>query len=153
MSNENKPEFGKTNLGPKWWHPHGIKMVMRARAKREPLIIESGVARLEIKRSSGGGCMAKWRIVHELSSHVDGEVFMTEKEFKQAFGLSGMTEDSGKEMLSEYGGTAASPGVFIRFEEWLNMPCPGTGHNGDPNISLKITHEIKKEAMRFIDGN
>jgi len=153
MNEGNKPEFGKSNLGPRWWHPHGIKMVMRNRGKREPLIIESGVARLEIKRNSGGGCIAAWRIVHDSLSGVDGRVLMTEKEFKHAFGLVKQSDDLGDEILSEYGGTAASPGVFIRYEEWLNIPCPGTGLSGDPNISLKITHEMKKEAIRFIDGN
>jgi hypothetical protein len=153
MIEEIRPEFGPSGIGPKWWHPHGIKMIMPKRQKRGHLIMESGAAHLEISKNSGGGCTADWKIRHTMSSVVNGSIFMTEKEFKQAFGISEQTDEFGDDILAEYGGSSARAGVFIRYQDWLNLPCPGTGHDGDPNISLKLTEEIKKEAKSFIDGN
>lgn len=153
MIKEKAPIFGISGIGTKWWHPHGIKLILAERKTRGPLVIESGASRLEISKNPGGGFVADCRIRHIMTSVAHGRIFTTEKEFKHAFDIAVQTDENGSEVLLEYGGTAASTGVFIRYKDWLNLPCPGTGFDGDPNISLKLTEEIKKEAKSFIDGN
>lgn len=154
MNSKKTPRSGRSGIGTDWWHNHGIKMKLRKRKNRsDPLIIESGVAYLEITRGAGGGYDVHWKIRHSLPSCVEGRVLFTGKEFKQAFALSDESGESGEEILAEYGGTAASQGSFIRYDDYLNIPCPGTGRDGDPNISLMLNEEIKKEAKNFMDGS
>ena len=154
-----KPQFGKTGLGPFWWHSHGIKVKMQKRSGNAgPIEFTSGAASLRISeslkitRGAGGGYLVDWQIKNSLSVGVSGSVFFTEKELRQAFGLTDEITESEGGLLEEFGGTTASVGTFIRYKEWLNVPCPGTGRDGDPNISLKIDDEIKKEIERFING-
>lgn len=152
MNSEKIPKPGRSGIGPDWWHNHGIKMKIRKRENRaDPFIIESGAAYLEITR--GGGYTVRWRVTHNPSSHIEGTLVFSEREFKQAFALSEKSGESGEGILAEYGGTAASQGSFIRYENYLNIPCPGTGRDGDPNISILLNEEIKKEAKNFLDGD
>jgi len=155
MSSQKEPEFGSSGLGPIWWHHHGIKVGMLQRKKREdPLEFTSGAASLKIVRDAGRGYLATWRIIHGPSSSVTGSVFFSEKELKQAFGVTDdIVWQSEAGLIEQYGATTASAGVFIRFQKWLNIPCPGTGKDGDPNLSMKISEKIKKEVQRFMDGN
>lgn len=54
-------------------------------------------------------------------------------------------------MLDRFGGTVARQGIFIRWRDFMNIPGPGTGGDGDANISVMITGEIK-EAIKTILG-
>lgn len=68
-----------------------------------------------------------------------------------AFGLTDYLpmQLPGDFLLEKYGGDVACQFLFIRWQDYLNIPGPGTGHDGDPNISIKLTDEIK-EAIRAL---
>lgn len=76
---------------------------------------------------------------------------MSKDNFKAAFGLrDGWCPEGGSGLICAYGGEAAFQGQFIRWKEFLNIPGPGTGHDGDPNISLQLSGEIVEAARSFL---
>jgi len=80
-------------------------------------------------------------------------VFMTREDINAAFGLSDECSDLGQGMLDEWGGGVALPGSFIRHATYLNIPGPGTGHDGDANISVKLWEETKEGVVRLLNGS
>ncbi len=52
--------------------------------------------------------------------------------------------------LGKYGGDAAILGGFIKWKNYLNVPMPGTGADGDPNISIEVTPRIRKAIKDFL---
>ncbi|HEY0010946.1 MAG TPA: hypothetical protein VGB97_03495 [Candidatus Paceibacterota bacterium] len=45
---------------------------------------------------------------------------------------------------------AGERGEFCRTKGYLNIPHPGIGHPGDPNLSLLITEDIRKAVEDFL---
>lgn len=45
------------------------------------------------------------------------------------------------------------PGKFLRADEYLNIPGPGTGCNGDPNISIEIDDRMRDAVRNFIENS
>lgn len=41
-------------------------------------------------------------------------------------------------------------GAFIRYGNFLNIPSPGTGHDGDPNISILIDGPIRRAVRQLL---
>jgi hypothetical protein len=44
-------------------------------------------------------------------------------------------------MIEPFGGTVAKQRKFIRYHEFLNIPGPGSGYQGDPNVSIELYPE------------
>jgi hypothetical protein len=81
-----------------------------------------------------------WFLVHS-TGQIEGNIKMSRAEVRVAFGLAAQTED--RTFAKKFNADAASPGRFIRRGSYLNLPMPGTGVDGDPNISVYISPEIR----------
>lgn len=80
-----------------------------------------------------------WKIKHDCGE-VEGFVYMDNGELQRAFGLADGLGTFGQ-ALAERTSTpvdAAEQGKFVRVGKFLNIPHPGTGLQGDPNISIEI---------------
>ena len=75
---------------------------------------------------------------------------MDDEHLKMAFGLSEESGKYGDWLIGRFGGESAEQGQFIRFENFLNIPCPGTGHDGDPNISIVLDDKIRDAVEHLL---
>lgn len=98
------------------------------------------------------GWIVKVEVVHEGYTEPDsGARHFTDEELASAFGLSDYV-DTGLKFVGRYGAHAGKQGTYIRQGRYLNIPCPGTGGDGDPNVSICISDEIAsavKELLRL----
>lgn len=148
----NIPESGMFNQ-PSWWHHHGSKMALvRFDKDFHSMLISASTAdlkiikRLQIEES----WQVDWRIQLSAESKVEGRVIFTTMDLQAAFGLIDYTSRFGTSILGEYGGDSAYQGKYIRWGNFLNIPCPGTGHDGDPNISILINEAMKKAVRSMV---
>lgn len=146
---------------PVWWHEHGSKMEVKEFVPSTGvLVLSASAASLRISRRTATkvnmGWDIDWEVVQCRPTHeqTNGRVFFSTEVLRAAFSLSddpGQGAQWSQWLLNQCGGDLAVQGCFIRWMDahaiFLNIPCPGTGHDGDQNISLVVTHEIK-EAVR-----
>lgn len=144
-----KPEWGQ--CGPIWWHHHGMKMrVLGLNLEGTLLWLQSSAAEVTISVTKGGWFVG-WTLVQSQTEKISGKVFMDKKALRQAFGLeNGDVPSHSRWLIDQYGGTVARQGQFIRFENFLNIPCPGTGHDGDPNVSIDLDDSIKAAVQNMV---
>jgi hypothetical protein len=135
---------------PAWWHPHGFKMGLqeinpRVNANHAFLRIGTGVAQVEVAADDGGRTMSfsvHWTLIHS-RGRVSGTVYMLGDILTAAFGLTDVTSPDSESFVAKYKATAGAHGIFLRRGNYLSLPCPGTGSDGDPNVSLYLSPEIK----------
>lgn len=144
---------------PPWFNSHGWKMSLRKPDRFNggqcDLIIGNGV--IAIVRITRVGKRPKylvdWRIVHSGgldTPYTAGRIEINRTELVQMFRISDeVTEESDQWLIDQYGGTVATQAKFFRSGKYLNIPCPGTGHDGDPNVSIHVGDEIRN-AVAFM---
>lgn len=152
--------WGYPDWYPDWWHHHGIKMQVREKESTPGhLVIKGSAAELSITsatllnlqlRSKGPDWMVDWRVEHSPHDYATGQTLMDLDTLKTAFGFNHTTTGYSEWLIHRYGGTAAEQGHFIRWNQYLNIPGPGTGADGDPNVSLKLNDSIKKSVGELI---
>ncbi len=147
------PEFQAGH--PIWWHLHGLKMrVRRLDLRNRTLTIGSRVAAVVRISPSRGGWHIAWAIKFGQEEKVRGIVWMSDQNLRCAFGLSDSEDErygSYRHLLIErFGADCAYHGVFIRYRNFLNIPCPGTGYDGDPNVSIDLDDDIKLAIRRLL---
>src|SRR5262245_62129858 len=129
-------------FGPEWWHHHGRKVKIESLdwMKNIQLILSSHAARLIIVQCSDqkDQWLLTWEIRQVPPAKSFGLVCMTSEQLQRAFGLLHGTSPTSTWLLDRYGGTCAEQGKFIRKGDYLNIPGPGTGNDGDPNFSLEL---------------
>lgn len=79
-----------------------------------------------------------------------GQVEMDSCQLAAAFGLSDESGDFGDWLIERYRADSAEQRLWIRYGNQLNIPGPGTGHDGDPNISIELDGDIKKAVVAII---
>ncbi|MEK6897657.1 MAG: hypothetical protein AABW93_03950, partial [Nanoarchaeota archaeon] len=138
-----QPEWGGI-AGPIWWHHHGTKVIVKSRVSEDKTLIlgSRNAAVVEISKCMGReGWHVSWGIKFGTEEKVQGTVWMSTKNLRCAFGLLDEEDydDSRATYLpwrntniERYGGTCFCQGQFIRYEDFLNIPGPGTGNDGDP---------------------
>jgi len=137
-------------IGPIWWHNHGTKMQVEV-PDETSLTIAGSAAKIVITRKSGSsGWFIDWTIQHSGPTQASGRTFFLNDELKAAFGLTDESGDYGDWLIEQYGGESANQGQYIRYNAFLNIPCPGTGHDGDPNVSIEIDDSIKRAVQKFL---
>ena len=138
---------------PVWCHHHCGKMHLE-NTTPSSLKIAGSAACLEIGSPESVRGERHWKILWEIrfgsNGRVNGQVIFPDKYLRAAFGLSDEVGFGGEWMLSEYGADTAAQGWFIRYQNFLNIPGPGTGHDGNPNISIEITEEMKNAAAALL---
>lgn len=158
-SQRKEPEFRL--YGPRWWHLHGNKM--RVSEKEEDrtnkrLVIKGSAAQVVITRREDVKDRKEWLVDYQVTHYVNTDfaqarVSMGERELAAAFGIN--ETDSGEypaDILERFGGDSASQGTYIRYRKYLNIPGPGTGHDGDPNVSIEIDDEMKLGVSKLLFG-
>ena len=151
---EKVPEFGGMGC-PIWWHHHGSEMSIAAQGLcNDLLLLQGSVAELLIQRHQTNWLLT-WKVIHGPKTAVSGTTSLSSDELLAAFGVSHTyaTPSHSLWLISRYGGTAACQFCFIRFQNWLNIPCPGTGHDGDPNISIELNEKIIKAVFELVYRN
>jgi hypothetical protein len=137
---------------PDWCHNHCIKMsVGKLDVSNRTLIIAGSAASVRITRVAttvDEGWYVDWEVVQSQQEKTNGRIVLSTKRLRVAFGLEQQPVSANHSFLErEYGAEAGVQGRFIRWGEYLNIPCPGTGHDGDPNVSIILSDGIK-EAVR-----
>lgn len=137
---EKEPEMAE--LGPTWWISHGTKMrINKTKGTLNSVVIEGSAAEVIITRAPGKGWFVDYKIKHGEYCQSDGRVWMNDSELAAAFGLKDDVERLSDWMIERFGGTVAKQRKFLRYKEFLNIPAPGSGYQGDPNVSLKLYPE------------
>jgi len=152
-----KTKWKRREIGiayPAWFNRNGHKMQLQkiniARDKKELYIVGGSSALLSIKqfnRPSGRAWLIEWMLIKSITEKVNGQVVFDYDDLSAAFGLSNYSSDLGDWVIAEFGATSAQQGKYIRAKDYLNIPCAGTGQDGDPNISIELDIEIK-DAIR-----
>lgn len=151
---------------PSWWHPAGGRLTVKpsdSYCRQLVLTNDTGKAWLRICQHSAPEenlWKISWKVIHRFDSEdTGGIIFFSSKELKTAFALieglgvgSGLKENC---LLNIYGGDKIVQGKFIRYTEnftvYLNIPCPGTGQDGDPNLSILVTDEIREAVRKLFE--
>jgi len=139
-------------FGPVWWHHHGTKMRLVVQGiQNDFAVIQGSAAEIVITRAPTGWWVT-WRISHGFNASVLGKAWFSYDDLARAFGLRNDIPQWGEWMIAQYGGTTAKQHSFIRYKEFLNIPCPGTGHDGDPNVSIRLDEKMKIAIQQLIDN-
>ena len=118
------------------------------------LVIAGSAARVRITRRAATvdeGWFVDWEVVQSQQAKVNGRVVLTSDELRAAFGLSDDSGTFGDWLIERFGADSASQGKYIRWKNFLNIPCPGTGHNGDPNVSIHFDEEIQNAVRQLLE--
>lgn len=143
-----QPKLGLMG-NPIWTLQQGHKMkVIGSILDDLRLELASSSAQLTIQGSvEDTDCWELTRLIQH-NRDITGTTVLTKKQLLRAFGVIRESEMTGSEcteyteMLDCFGADDGVPGCFIRWEDWLNIPCAGCGYNGDPNITIFISREI-----------
>ncbi len=97
--------------------------------------------------------LVEWTIIFFRDEKASGKIRMSNNELGLAFNVSGCQSHPtkyGDWMIKRYYAEFAEQGKFIRDQDRLNIPGPGTGNDGDPNISILLASEITKAVEALI---
>lgn len=149
----------ETRFGvPVWCHHHGSKMrVEKIDLEKGTLVIAGSAAEVIIQKVSihpdTKGWNVDWEVVQWKPNNegARGRAFFTDKDLAAAFDLSSESGKFGQWLIGRYGADSAEQGKYIRFKGFLNIPCPGTGHDGDPNVSIHLDEEIKDAVRQLLE--
>jgi len=147
---------------PEWFHHHGMKMsVVAPSSLNKPAVtIASNAAKVIIKEAFEGRPKEKreWFVNWEVARFrpydevVRGRRVFSSEELAAAFGITTDSGDHGQWLIDRYGGESAEQELYIRYGDFLNIPCPGTGNDGDPNVSIFITDEIRDAVFNLLEA-
>ncbi len=143
--------------GPPWWHKHGNKMyVALSDNELRILTLRSSAAEVHIRRAvevetTDPGWFVDWEVVQykPYGEKVEGRRHFTDQELEAAFGLSNF-RGSAIDLYKGLQVDSAVQGVYIRWRNSLNIPCPGTGHDGDPNVSIYLDDQIRQAVRQLM---
>ncbi len=111
--------------------------------------------RLEIEKDLRDFWRVRWIIKHHGRDHIDGKYILDTEEMRAAFDLGETTIPkihTAADFARRYGADVGVSGKFIRKGVYLNIPCPGTGCEGDPNMSIKLTSYIQRPIECCLDA-
>ncbi len=143
---------------PLWWNPKGRKMTRDPHSMTVSVDVKNGKsAGLQIKRSGGFQQRRKFRVswvVKHANGETEGHIEMGELDLRRAFGLDDTLTPSGLAFAKQHDlkATSAEPGAYFRLERMLSLPNPGRCMEGDPNVCVFLTDDIKMAVETFIEG-
>jgi hypothetical protein len=119
------------------------------------LVIEASVANLTIRlrpdATPAYRWLVTWLVRHSREEFDTGTRIFSDKDMKGAFLTDGQIE-FGEMLITEHGGSSAHQGHYLRFRKYLNIPGPGTGYDGDPNISIEVDEAIKSAVQQLLES-
>jgi hypothetical protein len=142
----------KNGSAPKWFHPVGKKMqlggyqIVTTLAKEFVLLGCKGHQVQIIP--AGQAFKLLWQIngTYPLR-HFQGEILFDSEQLQLAFNLCSTVSNGHN---SEW--DRKQRGLFIGKGPYLNIPGPGTGEDGDPNISVFVTEEVKEAIKQLLNS-
>jgi len=151
---EGKPAKARGDA-PAWWHLNGTKMRPLSDFQHRLLHIISDSATLTISPDENHLerkiWLLSWEITRVSALGIKIELKMPTEVLCRAFALDDDPSSSDEYLLKHYGAGAAERGYYIRAGNYLNIPGPGTGSDGDPNISILLDDDIQ-ELLRELLG-
>ena len=141
---------------PNWCNSHCHKMEVEQLDQQNGMLVISGSAAKVIIRkaslvySEANGWFVDWEVIHSRSEKATGRVFFTSDDLKAAFNLSESSGECGDWLIKRFGAESAEQGKYIRWKNFLNIPCPGTGNDGDPNISIELGNKIENAVQQLL---
>lgn len=145
--------FGLRDGIPDWHHPKSRQMQLE-KADDSCVVIMAPAARLEIIEMLDAETIHKWIVRWEIFFREErgtrGEIVMTASQLCAAFALNERSEGSDHWLANSYQEIASLEGMYFRYDRWLNIPGPGTGKDGDPNISVCLTDDMKKSITDMV---
>lgn len=139
---------------PDWWHSHGMKLHLnRAETNLEQVTLGSSTTRLIISRNEDSLNLPwniQWAVLHFYGETAAGNRKVNHETLLTAFGFNNGTPQGSEWLINKYGGTCAEQGAFLRYKQFLNIPCPGTGNDGDPNLSLFLDTNIQQAVLNLM---
>lgn len=144
---------------PIWCHHHSSKMRVEQFDKRNRVLVISGsAAKVRIRKASSvypdaKGWFIDWEVIQSqpYKEGVRGRSRFNDDDLAAAFGLSESSGKFGDWLIEQFGADAANQGKYIRWKNFLNIPCPGTGHDGDPNVSILLDEEIQNAVRQLLE--
>ncbi|OGF82256.1 hypothetical protein A3B18_02845 [Candidatus Giovannonibacteria bacterium RIFCSPLOWO2_01_FULL_46_13] len=133
---------------PFWCHYFCYETVLELYDKETEIILISAAASLLVVSREADEWLLEWEI-NQPPKIAHGKIVLTKDELQRAFGLSFHPGESGDELKKLFGGQSAEPGKYIRWENFLNVPCPGSGDHFDPNFSMMLDDEIRKAIHKI----
>jgi len=137
---------------PRWWHHHGGKLRI-VTAYESRIVLLASAAEVNIAKATdrvdAERWSVDWHIVHNYHSGEDdrGRRLFTRDKLALAFGI---TKANGCESLQDHAADREVYGFFIGLGCFLNIPGPGTGHDGDPNVSILIDDELRQAVRKLL---
>lgn len=152
---EHEPQFkscgGKM---PIWFHDFGARMELSEYGVEAGVVIFKSVvedqAFLSIRRYQEKWNI-RWSIKFWPEGFAEGSIFLSKDALYNAFSLHPKfhvyeTHHDDVWLLKRFGGTCAKQGEFIRYNDCLNIPGPGTGRGSNSSISLVVTDLVSDKV-------
>lgn len=143
---------------PAWWSTKGQKMTVDGVVLKKgtpPLVnIHNGTA-AQVHITQNGAVKNSFSVGYNIDhgcSRSSGSVLMNSNELASAFGLyNACSDDTAAFGELGYRLNAAVQGKFVRKGNYLNIPHPSIGMQGDPNVSIQITDEMKSAIRSLLE--
>lgn len=152
-----KRDPNKHNGFPDWFHHHGLKMRLKQLNEVDHvLVIKGSAATIIIKQVDGAPFTGKeWAVNWEVIQSMPDEIVRGCRRFRNeelaaAFALTDKSGEFGLWIIDRFGADSAEQGKYIRWRDFLNIPCPGTGNDGDPNVSIDIDGKIQDAVLMLL---
>lgn len=140
---------------PYWWNPKTTKMLLGIwTVGLVSLTTPRQRARLLVQKMPKNIYLVEWRLCHTINAREiedNGRRYFTPEQLAAAFRLNNLTGDNGDHLLQQYGGHSAEAGLYIRYDDYLNIPGPGTGQDGDPNLSILIRGTFRNSIEKLLE--
>lgn len=152
---------------PDWWNHKGryvyASKVSNQGLKRQALVLLSQGIWVWIEGTTFGGSrgpekgwIIRWRITLSQREEFSGSIVVSMATLKSMFGLQLDIKEKNSLfsvppwMVQSYGAENGRAGQFIRQGRFLNIPHPGTGHDGDPNVSILVDNTIQEAVLELV---
>ena len=144
---------------PWWFHVGGEKMEIKEFSKEHhTLSIQGKGAEIFIQTAGAvhpgtAGWLVDWRVIHKFQpfdEEVSGRRHFSSEELATALGLSEGSGKTGQAMLNQHAIDSVELGKYARWKTALNIPGIGTGNDGDPNVSVRITAEMQEAVKELL---
>lgn len=139
---------------PVWFHPQGkVVEVVQVFPREQRLYLGNKCTELIVENAmlQKPTWIVTWTIGRNSRFfQTRGIRLLTHYDFLRAFGWSRDNTFDVEEFLRQYGGTTGTPGKFIRYEKYLNIPTPGLGRDRDPSMSIFLTDAIRSAVEQIL---
>jgi len=131
---------------PDWWNENGFRMRIHtwSPGKRELYLAtpftEFAKLRITSLRDAGSYFRLTWSINQVVGENTSGEFDLSRDDLEEMFAL-GECEDRDDPVHEHY----------EREYGYLNIPKRGTGKDGDPNLSVFVSNEIRQAVSDLLE--